>query len=102
MRYWPIGIKVKREAFNKPGQAYTVGPPFLKLDEVASNRNHYFVEVPLLLQFNLPHLELGLRAGVNYRSFLANTKAVDFLTGRFTYPQSIFSHPVGTISLQYI
>jgi hypothetical protein len=39
-----LGIKFKREAFNKYGQGYIIGPPFLTLDEVASNRNHYFFD----------------------------------------------------------
>ncbi len=29
-----FGVKFKREAYNKPGQPYVIGPPFMELDEV--------------------------------------------------------------------
>jgi hypothetical protein len=77
-----FGAKIKREAYNKPGQPYLVGPPFLELDEVASSRNHYFIEVPVFLQFNLPNPKIGIRVGGNYRFFFPNNKDVDFLTFR--------------------
>ena len=77
-----FGVKFKREAYNKPGQPYVIGPPFLELDEVASNRNHYFLEIPLVVQFNLPHPKLGFNMGVNYRFFFPYNKDVDFLTNK--------------------
>ncbi|HPH45579.1 MAG TPA: hypothetical protein PLJ60_11145 [Chryseolinea sp.] len=77
-----FGVKFKREAYNKPGQSYVIGPPFMELDEVSSSRNHYFLEIPLVIQFNLPHPKLGFNIGANYRFFLPNNSDVDFLTNR--------------------
>ena len=77
-----FGTKFKRDAFNKPGQPYLIGPPYLGLDELASNRNHYFVEIPVVVQFNLPHPKIGFSLGVNYRFFLPHNSSVDDLTNR--------------------
>lgn len=77
-----FGVKFKREPFNEPGQPYVIGPPFMGLDELASNRNHYFFEIPLMVQFNLPHPKLGFSLGGNYRHFLPHNESVDFLTNR--------------------
>lgn len=76
-----FGSKFKREGFNNSG-VVTVGPPFMELDELSSNRNHYFYEIPLILQATLRHPQIGFRAGINFRHFLPNNKAVDPLTGR--------------------
>lgn len=46
------------------------------IDENTSNRNHYFIELPLFLQFNLSNPRIGFRAGGNYRQYLP-TKPVD-------------------------
>ena len=77
-----FGAKFKREAINRPGQPYIIGPPFTPLDELASNRNYYFIEIPLAIQFNLPHPKIGLSFGLNYRFFLPHNKSVDFLANR--------------------
>lgn len=77
-----FGAKLKREAYNKQGQGYTIPPPFLELDEVASSRNHYFIEIPLIFQFNLPNPKLSIYAGGNYRFWMPNNSDVDFLTNR--------------------
>lgn len=77
-----FGGKLKRQAYNKQGQVYTIPPHFLNLDKVASSRNHYFVEVPVLLQFNFPQPKFSLYAGGNYRFFMPNDADVDFLTFR--------------------
>jgi hypothetical protein len=66
-----FGIKFKREPFNVDGQPYLIGPPFYALDELSSNRNYCFIEIPLTIQANLPHPKLGLSFGLNYRHFLA-------------------------------
>lgn len=76
-----FGVKFKREAFNS-SNLVIVGPPFMELDEVASNRNHYFMEIPLILQFNLPHPKIGLSLGFNYRFFFPYNESVDFLTNK--------------------
>jgi len=76
-----FGVKVKREAFNN-NQYVTVGPPFMELDYVASYRNHYFIEIPLLVNANLPGEKIGIQTGLNYRFFVPNNDAVDFLTNR--------------------
>lgn len=77
-----FGAKLKREAYNVDGQAYVITPPYLELDEVASSRNHYFFEIPLILQFNLQSPELSFYAGGNYRFWMPNNSDVDFLTNR--------------------
>lgn len=77
-----FGVKFKQEPYNEPGQPYVIGPPFMGLDELASNRNHYFFEIPLIVQFNLPHPKLGFSFGGNYRHFLPHNESVDFLTNR--------------------
>lgn len=66
-----FGVKVKREAFNS-SNLVIIGPPFMELDEFASNRNHYFMEIPLILQYNLPHPKIGLSLGISYRFFFPN------------------------------
>jgi len=76
-----FGVKFKREAFNSPNLVI-VGPPFMQLDDVSSNRNHYFFEIPLILQFNFPHPKIGMSLGFNYRFFFPNNESVDFLTNR--------------------
>lgn len=77
-----LGVKLKREMYNEPGTSFPIGPPFMALDEVASSRNHYFYEIPLLLQANLKHPKIALNAGPNFRHFFPDNDAVDFLTAR--------------------
>ncbi len=91
-----FGGRIKREAFNKSGQGYTIYPPYLDLDAVASSRNHYFFEIPLMLQFNVPHPKLSLSLGGNLRFFMPNNDNVDFLTNRseFGFLAGI-SYPLG-------
>lgn len=45
---------------------------FTTLDEHASEQNHYFIEVPLLLQYNFSPIGLGLRAGGNFKQYLSS------------------------------
>lgn len=75
------GVKIKTEAINKPGQNSTLGPPYSDLDELASNRSHFFLEVPLSAQVNLTK-KVGLEFGGNYRFFMPNNDNVDALTNR--------------------
>ncbi len=77
-----FGAKLKRDALNKPGKPFHVGSPFMELDEVASSRNHYFYEIPLLLYANVRHPKISLNAGANFRHYFPNNDAVDFLTAR--------------------
>lgn len=76
-----FGVKFKREGFNNAGVA-VVGPPFMELDDLSSDRNHFFYEVPLILQANLKHPSIGFTLGVNYRRFFPNNSDVDALTAR--------------------
>lgn len=76
-----FGSKLKREAANKNG-VVTIGPPFMRLDEVSSSRNHAFYEVPVLLRYRIKHPGFALSTGLNYRSFMPNNDDVDFLTAR--------------------
>ncbi len=77
-----FGSKFKRDPFNKPGQGYLVGPPYLNLDEVSGSRNHYFLEIPLMIQYGIPNSNFSLSAGANYKFFFADNDRVDFLTFR--------------------
>jgi len=77
-----FGVKFKREPFNQPGQPYIIGPPFMALDKLASNRNYYFIELPVAIQFNLPHPKLGFSLGVNYRHFLPHNESSDYSMNR--------------------
>lgn len=77
-----IGVKWKRDSYINQGQVSGISPLFMGLDRLASNRNHYFIDIPLLLQFNFPHPALGVNMGINYRFFLPNNHAVDALTNR--------------------
>ena len=54
---------------------------FSAIDESRSNRNHYFLEIPLLVQVNFPQIKSGVRAGGNYRQYLP-TKPVDIVSGQ--------------------
>lgn len=58
----------------------TIGK-YMIIEESVNNRNHYFFEVPLLLQLNFPQAKLGLRAGGNYRQYFSS-KTVDMFSGQ--------------------
>lgn len=57
---------------------------FLILDEHTSDKSHYFIEVPILLQYNFPSIGLGLRAGGNFKQYLSSrsTNRADMISGR--------------------
>ncbi len=76
-----FGLKRKRESVNTPGQPVVIGSPYFSLDETAVN-DHYFWEVPLLLQVDLPHPQIGFRVGPSFRSFFPNNDNVCLLTAR--------------------
>ncbi len=77
-----LGLKVKRESYFI-GQLYTQqGVPLLKLDEASSNRNHFVVDMPLVLQLNVQQNKVGFRAGFNARFWKPNNDDVDVLTNR--------------------
>lgn len=67
-----VGGRLKRDS----GPYALSDSRFNTIDENTSNRNHYFIELPLLLQFNLANPRLGFRAGGNYRQYLP-TKPID-------------------------
>ena len=75
--YW--GLKVKRKSYlSPPSQEF----PILRLDEAASSRNHFFADMPLTMQFNLPKPKIGFKAGLNSRFWAPNNKSVDVLTNK--------------------
>lgn len=57
---------------------------FTIIDEHASNKSHYFIEIPILLQYNFSTLGLGLRAGGNFKQYLSSRSSgmVDMISGR--------------------
>lgn len=57
---------------------------FTILDEHASERNHYFIEIPLLLQYHFSRAGLGLRAGGNFKQYLSSnsTNRPDMISGK--------------------
>jgi hypothetical protein len=78
------GLKVKRESyFFGPSKQFTYEPWVMRsLDETASNRNHFFAEIPLTLQYNLPKTRIKLKSGLNFRFWAPNDDSVDVLAGR--------------------
>lgn len=60
-----FGGRLKRDA----GPYALSDSRFNTIDENTSNRNHYFMELPLFLQFNLANPSIGFRAGGNYRQY---------------------------------
>lgn len=79
-----FGVKMKREAYNtqRAQGLIVMGPPFMDADLLASKRNHYFLEIPLLLQIHFNHPKLGLRSGINSRFWQPNNSDADLLTAR--------------------
>lgn len=79
-----LGLKVKRKSyFFGPSKQFTNEPWVMRsLDEAASSRNHFFVEIPLTLQYNLPNTRIRLKGGLNFRFWVPNNDSVDVLTGR--------------------
>ncbi len=85
-----FGVKMTREPYTKQtAQGFLVVvtspafmPGFMNADELASKRNHYFLEIPLLLQVHFNHQKVGLRSGINSRFWQPNNSDVDLLTAR--------------------
>jgi len=79
-----LGLKVKRKSyFFGPSKQFTYEPwVMLSLDEAASSRNHFFLDIPLTLQFNPPKTRIGLKGGLNFRFWAPNNDSVDVLTAR--------------------
>ena len=75
-----LGVKFKRESYLN-GQFYSQpGIPLFSVNETASNRNHWFVELPVLLQYNFRHPRLSIRGGMSLKSWFPNNDDVDMLT----------------------
>lgn len=75
-----VGVKFKRESYLN-GQFYSQpGIPLFSVNETASGRNHWFIEVPILLQYNLRHPRLSFRSGMSFKSWFPNNSDVDMLT----------------------
>ena len=79
-----LGLKLKRQSYYFGlSKQYTTEPWVLPaLDEAASSRNHFFVDIPLVLQFNPPKTRIGLKGGLNFRFWAPNNDSVDVLTAR--------------------
>lgn len=77
-----LGIKFKRESYLN-GQFYSQpGFPLLSVNETASNRDHWLIELPLLLQYSCRYPRLNFRGGIAGRSWFPNNDDVDMLTAR--------------------
>lgn len=73
-----LGLKGTRPSY-KVGQVYTQpGVPLLKLDEAASHRNHFVIDIPIFIQYNLPNPDLGFRLGFDTRFWLPNNRMLMF------------------------
>ena len=79
-----LGLKMKRQSYYFGlSKQYTFEPWVLPaLDEAASSRNHFFVDVPAVLQFNPRNTRIGLKGGFNFRCWAPNNDSVDILTAR--------------------
>lgn len=76
-----FGVKVKRESYYfGPTKNFTYEPSVIpRLDEAASNRNHFVLDIPLILQFNISHNKVGIRTGLNARLWKPHNDDVDVL-----------------------
>lgn len=91
-----VGSKLKGERVfppgsTPPGVTFKISPPFSRLEEAVNSRNHYFYEVPLLLQVRLFKNRIGLRSGGNFRNFSGNSGYFDS-SGLINYGPDFFSH----------
>lgn len=77
-----MGSKFRRESYNSSNGGYSVGPPYIFLDNVSSGRNHYFIEAPLLFVAKISNPKLNVFLGPNYRFYFPNNDDVDMLTNR--------------------
>lgn len=91
-----IGLKATRPTY-RVGQVYTQpGVPLLMLDDAASGRNHFVIDVPLVIQYNIRNPMIGFRLGFDVRFWTPNNKSVDILTAK----QEIGLHGGGCINLK--
>ncbi len=103
-----FGAKIKREMINQPGQPYTVTGPWIELDRMAA-RTHYFLEIPVMLQYRLLHPKLNVAVGINYRKFFnqdyEELGVIDTFSGRNeigTIGRIAYrAHPKFTIGVEY-
>ncbi len=82
-----IGVKIKGDRAYSSSSSVKLISPFTYLEEAVNSRNHYFVEIPLLVQFSILKKKIGFRAGGNYRNFspnkgYENSGGPDFLSNR--------------------
>ncbi len=74
-----LGMKVKRKSLLSYGSIYKgKGVPDVRIDATASENHHYFIEIPLAIQFN-HNDRLAFYTGVLGRSWAANDSHRDFL-----------------------
>ncbi len=66
-----FGVKMKRERMYIPGQPTTLYGPFIDNDRMAGS-NHFFLELPLLVEYRLNYPRLIFGLGVNYRKFFSS------------------------------
>lgn len=77
-----LGLKGTRPSY-RVGQIYTQpGVPLYMLNDAACKRNHFVVDIPLLVQYNLSNPKVGLRLGADARFWAPNNKNVDVLTSK--------------------
>jgi hypothetical protein len=90
-----IGNKIKGKRMfppgSTPGYFLRLPSPYNNLEESVNSQDHYFIEIPLLVQFNLPKPKIGFRIGANGRQFFETDghldssgqyRQDDFLSGR--------------------
>jgi hypothetical protein len=97
-----IGNKIKGERMfppgSTPGNSLRLPPPYNNLEESVNSQDHYFVEVPLLFQFNLPNPKISFRAGPNYRQFFRTNGYLNS-GGRYRHDDMLSSkNEIGVLS----
>ncbi len=91
-----LGGKIKGERVYPPGSSppgisFRLSPPFNELEETVNSRNHYFFEIPLLIQYSIFDKKIGFRVGGNYRNFLPNNGYEDS-TGQYNFGPDFLSN----------
>ncbi len=75
-----LGIKFKRKS-------HITVPRFdprehMVVDDMASQANRAFLEIPLLLQYHVQRIPLNFAAGINARTFFSSDRSWDYLSGK--------------------
>jgi hypothetical protein len=91
-----IGAKFKGDRMyppgsTPPGTSIRLTSPFNELEEAVNSNNHYFLEVPVVLQYSLFRERISVRAGGSIRHFVANNGYQDS-SGQINYGPDFFSN----------